>query len=198
MVVKAKSPEEMTSSSNAKNLEDNFSSIAIEESQEKSTIKGKLKIVPNNEEDEDEEFHDVDDGGFIDDSYCGDGEYKDSVALPSMMSLGPSSDIGTVSGHFMEDSYLPSSESNTAGLQRRKTIEFCFQCEQTVKIAGDFNEWQPQLMEKGSENCWKFLIDLPEGEYHYKYFVDGDWKVDETNPITDKDGNKQNIITVLC
>jgi len=67
-----------------------------------------------------------------------------------------------------------------------------------VKIAGDFNEWQPQLMEKGSENCWKFLIDLPEGEYHYKYFVDGDWMVDDTNHVTDKDGKKQNIITVLC
>lgn len=200
MVVPAKSPTEMTSSSKVKNLEDNFSSIAIEESQEKSAIngpKGKLKIVPNNEEDEDEEFHDVDDGGFIDDSYCGDGEFKDSIALPSMMSLGPSSDIGTVSGHFMEDSYLPSSEPN-GGLQRRKTIEFCFKCEQTVKIAGDFNDWQPQLMEKGSENCWKFLIDLPEGEYHYKYFVDGEWEVDETSPVTDKDGSKQNSITVLC
>jgi len=186
------------SPSNKQSLEHNFSTITIEESQEKPSSNGiKSKNVPSNEEDEDEEFHDVDDGGFIDDSYCGDSEFRDSVALPSMMSLGPSSDTGAVSGHFMEDSYLPSSEHGS-GLHRRKTIEFSFKCEQTVKIAGDFNNWQPQLMEKGAENCWKFLIDLPEGEYLYKYFVEGEWRVDETCPVNVRDGNKNNVITVSC
>ena len=203
MVVQTKSPKETNgnSTTNKQCLEDNFSSIEIEESQEKTStngLKGKLKIVTSNEEDEDEEFHDVDDGGFIDDSYCGDAEFKDSVALPSMMSLGPSSDIGAVSGHFMEDSYLPSSEPNTGGLQGRKTVEFCFKCEQAVKIAGDFNAWQPQLMEKGTENWWKLLIDLPVGEYHYKYCVEGDWQVDETSPVADRDGSKNNVMTVSC
>eukprot|EP00090_Calanus_glacialis_P045897 TRINITY_DN8771_c0_g1_i1.p1 TRINITY_DN8771_c0_g1~~TRINITY_DN8771_c0_g1_i1.p1 ORF type:complete len:1155 (-),score=284.07 TRINITY_DN8771_c0_g1_i1:295-3714(-) len=184
---------------NGLNLENQFSSIAIDESRDKvpNGLKGKLKIVPDHEDDDDEEFHDVDDGGFIDDSYCGDAEFKDSVALPSMMSLGPSSDIGPVSGHFLEDSYLPSSETN-GGLEGRKTVEFCFKSELTVKIAGDFNSWDPQLMEKGSDNCWKFLIDLPEGEYHYKYLVEGDWLVDEVSPVSERDGNKNNMLTVSC
>jgi len=186
-------------SENGLGLEDKLSSIAIVESQEivSNGLKGKLKIVPDNEEDDDEEFHDVDDGGFIDDSYCGDAEFKDSVALPSMMSLGPSSDIGPVSGHFMEDSYLPSSETN-GGLQGRKTVEFSFKSDKIVKIAGDFNSWAPQHMEKGSDNSWKLLIDLPEGEYHYKYFVEGDWLLDQDSPVTEREGNKNNFITVSC
>jgi len=201
IVVPTKSPNEMNGKSltNGQSLENQFSSIAIEESQDKipNGLKGKLKIVPDHEEDEEEEFHDVDDGGFIDDSYCGDAEFKDSVALPSMMSLGPSSDIGPVSGHFMEDSYLPSSESN-GGLQGRKTVEFSFKSEQTVKIAGDFNSWEPQLMEKGSENDWKLLIDLPEGEYHYKYLIEGDWLLDESSPVSERDGNNNNVMAVSC
>ena len=57
-------------------------------------------------DDEDEEFHDVEDGGFIEDSYCGGGEKPEQ--LPSLVTL-QQDDPGPVSGHFMEDSYLPSS-----------------------------------------------------------------------------------------
>eukprot|EP00092_Neocalanus_flemingeri_P014343 GFUD01015471.1.p1 GENE.GFUD01015471.1~~GFUD01015471.1.p1 ORF type:complete len:1084 (+),score=275.69 GFUD01015471.1:206-3457(+) len=196
-----KLPEENSGQAleNGHGLEEKLSSIAIEESQEKipNGLKGKQKIVPDIEEDDDEEFHDVDDGGFIDDSYCGDAEFKDSVALPSMMSLGPSSDTGPVSGHFLEDSYLPSSETN-GGLQGRKTVEFCFKSDKIVKIAGDFNNWDPQLMEKGSENTWELLIDLPEGEYQYKYFVEGDWLLDQDSPVTERDGEQNNVMTVSC
>merc|ERR1719427_963480 len=180
-------------------VEEKLKTINIEESHETVTngLKGKLKIVPDHDDEDDEEFHDVDDGGFIDDSYCGDAEFKDSVALPSMMSLGPSSDFGPVSGHFMEDSYLPSSETN-GSLQGRKTIEFSFHSDKITKISGDFNNWEPQLMEKGSDNSWKLLIDLPEGEYHYKYFVDGDCQLDPDSPLAERDGAKSNVMIVSC
>lgn len=71
---------------NGLNLENKFS-IAIDEFLKTSPkwLKGKLKIVPDHEEDDDEEFHDVDDGGFIDDSYCWRcREFKDQLHLPSI------------------------------------------------------------------------------------------------------------------
>lgn len=53
--------------------------------------------------------------GFIEDDYCGEEASRLSGPLPSI-SLhlsGPESiDVGPVSGHFMEDSYLPQSIEN--------------------------------------------------------------------------------------
>ena len=76
-----------------------------------------------------------------------------------------------------------------------KTVEFAFESSSSVKIAGDFNSWEPQDMEKSSES-WKFLIDLPEGKYEYKYFIDGQWVVDENSDKTEKDGITNNLIEV--
>jgi len=184
------------SGKNGSSVEHQMSIITLQESQdlEGGSTQGQKRLV---KEADDDEFHDVDDGGFIDDSYCGDGDYRETVALPSMMSMGPSSDIGTVSGHFMEDSYLPSTETN-GSLQGRKTMEFSFKCDQPTKIAGDFNEWNPQLMEKGSDSCWKLLIDLPEGEYYYKYLINGSWMLDEASPVVENEGEKKNLLTVSC
>jgi len=142
-----------------------------------------------------DEFHDVDDGGFIDDSYCGDSlKSHDFVdQLPSMVSLGPSSDTNNASGHFLEDSYFPP----TSGLGSMRTVEFCFQNSGTgvVKISGDFNEWQPKEMEKDG-TLWKLLIDLPFGEYHYKYLVDGQDVIDSSCETTEKDGEMYNLMVV--
>merc|ERR1711915_842665 len=112
-----------------------------------------------------------------------------------MMSLGPSSDAGQVSGHFMEDSYLP---TTTASSLNMTTVELNLNTMSStcVKIAGDFNSWQPQDMEKGAESTWRFLIDLPPGSYQYKYLVAGDWLLDEKSQVVEKDGNKNNVIDV--
>ena len=94
------------------------------------------------------EFDDLEDGGFIEDNYCGaDPSEKNGGALPSMMSLGPASDDPGVSGHFLEDSYLPPAQS----LGPRQTVELSFENASTVKIAGDFNNWTPQEMEKSEK-----------------------------------------------
>merc|ERR1719221_5890 len=68
-------------------------------------------------------------------------------------------------GRFIEDSYLPPTQ--TSGVSEMKTVEFKYKSSSSVKIAGDFNAWQPQDMEKGGDEEWKFLIDLPAGEYDY-------------------------------
>ena len=171
-------------------LKEQLSSIALAESQ---TVEDRNKV--EHITDEEEEFHDVDDGGFIDDNYCG-GDVKDStVALPSMLSLAASTSPPLSSGHFLEDSYLP---PPLVSLEGRSTVEFAFTSAEIVKIAGDFNSWQPQEMEKGSEpQSWRLLMDLPVGQYQYKYQVLGDWVLDTSAGTTvDTEGATNNVILV--
>jgi len=57
-----------------------------------------------------------------------------------------------------------------------------------VQIAGDFNNWQPQLnpMERvGESGVWQTKIALPEGHYRYRYVVDGQWQQDPYNEKTE-------------
>merc|ERR1712079_236548 len=138
------------------------------------------------------DFHDVDGGGFIEDNYCGNDNIKHQDDHPSMLSLGPSSDEGLVSGHFMEDSYIPSEQN----LPKLKSVEFSFESDEAVKIAGDFNSWKPSDMEKLADNKWNFLIDLPEGKYLYKYMKQGEWVLDETKEIVEKEGDRKNVIDI--
>lgn len=42
-----------------------------------------------------------------------------------------------------------------------------------VSIIGDFNQWVPQLMSKGTAHLWTISMDLPTGEYAYNFIVDG-------------------------
>ena len=139
------------------------------------------------------DFDDVDGGGFIEDNYCGNENIKHQEDLPSMLSLGPASDEGLVSGHFMEDSYIPSSEQN---LPKLKSVEFSFESDVAVKIAGDFNSWNPSDMERLGDNRWNFLIDLPEGKYLYKYLKQGEWVIDEAKEIVEKEGDRKNVIDI--
>lgn len=48
-----------------------------------------------------------------------------------------------------------------------------------VCLVGDFNDWDPQadrmVKRKGA---FHKLLQLPAGEYQYKYVVDGEWHVD--------------------
>ena len=164
---------------NNEKLENKMKQVTIQESQSN---------------DDDDEFHDVESGEFIEDSYtAGAGGDHRTAPLPSMMSLGPGSDDQQpVSGHFMEDSYLPQHQN----LANMKTVELSYSSSSSVKIAGDFNSWQPQDMEKGADNSWRFLIDLPEGKYEYKYFINGEWVVDESSEKSEKDGITNNFIQV--
>ena len=83
-------------------------------------------------------------------------------------------------------------------MEGRSTVEFAFTSAEIVKIAGDFNSWQPQEMEKGSEpQSWRLLMDLPVGQYQYKYQVLGDWVLDTSAGTTvDTEGATNNVILV--
>lgn len=55
---------------------------------------------------------------------------------------------------------------------------------QNVQIAGDFNNWRPELtkMEKvGESGVWQTKLALPAGKYNYRYVVDGQWQQDPYN-----------------
>ena len=134
-------------------------------------------------------------GGFIEDNYLGSSSsvQDETNQLPSMMSLGAGGDASLASGHFMEDSYLP---SPGPGVKAMKTVEFKFRSSEIVKIAGDFNSWQPQEMEREGEE-WRCLLDLPAGQYAYKYFIKGEWVLDETKKSSEnEDGARNNVINV--
>ena len=56
-----------------------------------------------------------------------------------------------------------------------------------VRIAGDFNGWVPDLgvrsrvEAEGRTRVWVKVLSLPPGTYQYRYFVDGQWRVDPAN-----------------
>jgi len=58
----------------------------------------------------------------------------------------------------------------------------------SVKIAGDFNNWQPDqhAMEKvGDSGVWQTQMKLNPGRYRYRLVVDGQWQQDPYNEMTE-------------
>ncbi|MCP4709573.1 MAG: AAA family ATPase [Planctomycetes bacterium] len=54
----------------------------------------------------------------------------------------------------------------------------------TVQIAGDFNNWQPEvtsLEREDGNGRWSINLPLNSGEYRYRYVVDGRWQSDPYN-----------------
>ncbi|XP_050299625.1 5'-AMP-activated protein kinase subunit beta-1 isoform X1 [Anthonomus grandis grandis] len=68
-----------------------------------------------------------------------------------------------------------------------------------VCISGTFTNWATIPMVK-SHGDFVTIIDLPEGEHQYRYFVDGEWKNDPHYKIVENEstgkGEKNNMITV--
>ena len=67
-----------------------------------------------------------------------------------------------------------------------------------VQLAGSFTQWKPVDMEKaGTNEKWGLKLDLPPGEYEFKFVVDGNWIHDELKPAkTNEMGTKNNFIIV--
>ena len=52
-----------------------------------------------------------------------------------------------------------------------------------VEIAGEFNNWTAVPMARGNDGIWTATINLPEGEYGYKFLVNGEnWVFDPSTP----------------
>lgn len=53
-----------------------------------------------------------------------------------------------------------------------------------VRVDGSFNGWKPekQLVDKENTGFYSCRMLLEPGTYEYKFVVDGEWKLDESNP----------------
>ena len=66
-----------------------------------------------------------------------------------------------------------------------------------VKLAGEFNNWSPEIIGRKEDGSWSTSMRLAPGKYSYKFVVDGDWKVNPDLPSAmDESGNTNNILEV--
>lgn len=86
------------------------------------------------------------------------------------------------------------SAANTIGffLPKECASHVSFVGASQVSLSGNFNNWAHDvlLMHEDEDGIWKIEIPmLPEGKYHYKFFVDDKiWMEDVDNPNREPDG----------
>lgn len=69
----------------------------------------------------------------------------------------------------------------------------------TVRVAGDFNKWNPEslTLTRSEKNLWTAILPLPPGSYQYLYDIDGQTMLDPMNPETAlRAGAKVSVMTV--
>ncbi len=68
----------------------------------------------------------------------------------------------------------------------RKRVTFILESTpgKVVAIAGSFNGWLPekQLTDKKGDGIYTGILMLEPGTYEYKLVIDGEWRLDESNP----------------
>jgi len=78
--------------------------------------------------------------------------------------------------------HTPSVVHHYPAQQTPPTINFA--CEapdaKEVFLCGDFNDWDPQAhpMQRMPNGVWKLHLQLPPGEHHYWFLVDGKPRLD--------------------
>jgi hypothetical protein len=67
-----------------------------------------------------------------------------------------------------------------------------------VTVAGDFNSWKPgEIHLKKTGDGWLLVCTLAEGNYGYKFVVDGRWMPDPANPHQYGTGNEINSLIAV-
>ncbi|KAI8787927.1 cell surface glycoprotein 1-like [Biomphalaria glabrata] len=68
---------------------------------------------------------------------------------------------------------------------------------ETVLVSGTFNHWQEKIPLAKNGDIFTKTLDLPIGEYLYKFFVDEQWMVNKAMPIKcDENGEENNVVVV--
>merc|ERR1711981_335303 len=68
---------------------------------------------------------------------------------------------------------------------------------ESVMVAADFNNWQPEEMTKGENGVWSIKKKLQVGKLNLKFIVDGKWVINENlDSVSDSEGNINNQINV--
>lgn len=66
-----------------------------------------------------------------------------------------------------------------------------------VFLSGSFNNWSNKIPLIRSQNTFVAIVDLPEGQHQYKFYVDGQWTHDPAEPVvTNQMGSVNNVIQV--
>ena len=55
----------------------------------------------------------------------------------------------------------------------------------SAAVAGSFNDWEPAATPMKYDTVsgtYRAVVELPPGEYEYKFVMDGEWLLDESNP----------------
>uniref|UniRef100_A0A8C9X9M4 Protein kinase AMP-activated non-catalytic subunit beta 2 n=1 Tax=Sander lucioperca TaxID=283035 RepID=A0A8C9X9M4_SANLU len=88
-------------------------------------------------------------------------------------------------------------EQMNTGPQARPTVIRWAGGGKEVYIAGSFNNWSTKIPLNKSHNDFVAILDLPEGEHQYKFFVDGQWVHDPSEAVvTSQLGTINNLIQV--
>jgi hypothetical protein len=70
-----------------------------------------------------------------------------------------------------------------------------------VRLIGDFNDWDPGAtrLAPSSDGIWETALQLTPGEYRYRFLVDGETRLDPSNPdeVRSGDGGISSRIRVL-
>lgn len=80
---------------------------------------------------------------------------------------------------------------------RRTSFQLSRPDADSVALVGDFNQWKKSAnpMKKDSKGVWKTEVKLPEGEYQFRYLVNGsDWENDKDCPTVSNSFHSQNSV----
>ena len=65
----------------------------------------------------------------------------------------------------------------------------------TVFVTGTFTNWKDHIAMQRDGHVFSTTIELERGEHHYKFIVDGDWRLSPEDPTKpDAQGNINNYI----
>lgn len=101
-----------------------------------------------------------------------------------------------VDGKWIEDPKNPNKTLNefnqyNSFIDIKKEVTFLledFKDAKEVFLAGSFNNWsETDYVMTKTKKGWIFKTKLSGGKYHYKFIVDGKWKLDPNNPIKEYD-----------
>lgn len=103
-----------------------------------------------------------------------------------------------IDGYWIEDPENPLKVPNEFGeynsvIDISANVEFFlegFNNAKKIILAGSFNHWSEDSFQmRRVKNGWVYSMKLPSGKHHYKFIIDGQWKVDPSNPIKEFDGH---------
>jgi 1,4-alpha-glucan branching enzyme len=67
-----------------------------------------------------------------------------------------------------------------AGMTDKRVFTFAAPAASQVMLVGDFTDWQrhPIGLRKCEDGSWQAEVQLPPGDHHYRFLVDGQWQDD--------------------